>query len=236
VGLQYEPGEGYNTPVGNSVTARYTLTVSGLVPGANYTTYRYPGRLPPRRLLCLSVLTRGDGRRGQIAERACWQCCSTVPPLAWAYVCLLASRKLFPAFGPPSEMCPLRACVSQSICVCCCPCSQPQLICKQAVHSCQPCGPPQHTSTAQVGLHCQKWLHVHSLHGACGWTGHHHRSDTRGVCGQQVRRRLSQAQLRLLPVDCIAAPVMSPFRPFNNLASSVGGSPCGCTAQSLNTC
>lgn len=43
----YEPGEGYNTAVGNSVTARYNLTVSGLVPGTNYTTYRYPGRLPP---------------------------------------------------------------------------------------------------------------------------------------------------------------------------------------------
>jgi hypothetical protein len=42
----YEPGEG-NAAVGNSVTARYTLSVWNLTPGVKYTTYRLTGRLPP---------------------------------------------------------------------------------------------------------------------------------------------------------------------------------------------
>jgi hypothetical protein len=46
--LQYEPGEG-NAAVGNSVTARYTLSVWNLTPGVKYTTYRLTGRLPPRK-------------------------------------------------------------------------------------------------------------------------------------------------------------------------------------------
>jgi hypothetical protein len=42
---QAEPGEASAT-TGNTVTAQYQLTVSGLTPGRTYITYRYPNRLP----------------------------------------------------------------------------------------------------------------------------------------------------------------------------------------------
>lgn len=53
---QSEPGEGYNTVAGSTVMARYNLTVWNMKPGATYTTYRFPGRLPPRKSIGGQVL------------------------------------------------------------------------------------------------------------------------------------------------------------------------------------
>lgn len=165
--VQYEPGEDYNTGAGNSVTARYNLTVSNLVPGSNYTTYRFPGRLPPGRGLLRD-------HQGSFSMLVRWQYVECkMPVLAWLVsllTCGLARRFTVSAgFRRPPDC---AAACRVSLVMMVAGCSQPWCERQKTVHALKPRACPQHGCKAQGHLRCTIWLHIHSLHSAREWTGH----------------------------------------------------------------